>query len=115
MSVSKLSQDRFQVAFPADNSISLAGINNCRMPKSSVDPSSPIIPVGSLFHVQNCADAEIKRCDQVENKWICWYRRLGYMPWITVTVQQMINHINTCQGLDYLQGVSMPVIVSVLM
>ncbi len=56
-----------------------------------------------MFLVQTCADAEIKRQDRVENKWICWQRRLGYMPW--ATIQQMIN---SCQGLDNLQGIAMP-------
>ena len=36
-------------------------------------------------------------------EWTCWYRRLGYMP--LATIQQMMN---TCQGLDDLQGESMP-------
>jgi hypothetical protein len=103
LSVSKLSQDRFQVVMPAGNSIFQPGIYNCRKTKSSVEHSIPIIPVGSLFHVQTCADAEIRRHDRVENKWICWHRRLGYMP--LATIQQMIN---TCQGLDDLQGIAMP-------
>ena len=103
LSVSKLSQDRFQVVMPADNSIFRPGIYNCRKSKSSVEHSIPIVPVGSLFHVQTCADAEIRRHDRVENKWICWHRRLGYMP--LATIQQMIN---TCQGLDDLQGIAMP-------
>jgi hypothetical protein len=103
LSVSKLSQDRFQVVLPADNSIFRPGIYNCRKSKSSVEQSIPIIPVGTLFHVQTCADAEIKRHDRVENKWICWHRRLGYMP--LATIQQMIN---SCQGLDDLQGIAMP-------
>ena len=84
LSVSKLSQDRFQVVLPADNSIFRPGIYNCRKSKSSVEQSIPIIPVGTLFHVQTCADAEIKRHDRVENKWICWHRRLGYMPLATI-------------------------------
>jgi hypothetical protein len=103
LSVSKLSQDRFQVVLPADNSIFRPGIYNCRKSKSSVEQSIPIIPVGTLFHVQTCADAEIRRHDRVENKWICWHRRLGYMP--LATIQQMIN---TCQGLEDLQGIAMP-------
>jgi hypothetical protein len=103
LSVSKLAQDRFQVVLPADNSIFRPGIYNCRKSKSSVEQSIPIIPVGTLFHVQTCADAEIKRHDRVENKWICWHRRLGYMP--LATIQQMIN---SCQGLDDLQGIAMP-------
>ena len=103
LSVSKLAQDRFQVVLPADNSLFRPGIYNCRKMKSSVEHSIPIIPVGSLFHVQTCADAEIKRHDRAENKWICWHRRLGYMP--LDTIQQMIN---TCQGLDDLQGITMP-------
>ena len=103
LSVSKLAQDRFQVVLPADNSLFRPGIYNCRPTKTSVEHSIPIIPVGSLFHVQTCADAEIKRHDRVENKWICWHRRLGYMP--LDTIQQMIN---TCQGLDDLQGIAMP-------
>ncbi len=45
----------------------------------------------------------IKCYDRVENKLICWYQRLGYMP--LVTMQQTIN---TCQGLNNL-------IISVLM
>ncbi len=71
--------------------------------KSSVEKSIPIIPVGTLFHVQTCADAEIRRHARAENKWICWHRRLGYMP--LATIQQMIN---TCQGLEDLQGIAMP-------
>ena len=98
-----MSQDRFQVVLPADNSIFRPGIYNCRKSKSSVEQSIPIIPVGTLFHVQTCADAEIRRHDRVENKWICWHRRLGYMP--LATIQQMIN---TCQGLEDLQGIAMP-------
>jgi hypothetical protein len=77
---------------PADNSIFPPGIYNCC-----------IVPVGSLFHVQTCADADIRRHDRVENKWICWHQRLGYMP--LATIQQMIN---TCQGLDDLQSIEMP-------
>ena len=45
LSVSKLSQDRFQVVLPADNSIFRPGIYNCRKSKSSVEQSIPIIPV----------------------------------------------------------------------
>ena len=88
---------------PADSSIFRPGIYNCRKSKSSVEQSIPIIPVGTLFHVQTCADAEIRRHDRTENKWICWHRRLGYMP--LATIQQMIN---TCQGLEDLQGIAMP-------
>ncbi len=87
----------------ADNSIFQPGIYNCRRSKSSVEQSIPIIPVGTLFHVQTCADADIRRQDRVENKWICWHPRLGYMP--LATIQQMIN---TCQGLDDIQGIAMP-------
>jgi hypothetical protein len=64
-----------------------------RKPKSSVEQPISIIPVGGLFHVQTCADAEVKRFDQVENKWICWYQHPGYIP--LATIQQMIN---TFQG-----------------
>ncbi len=35
--------------------------------------------------------------------WILWHRRLGYMPFDTI---QLV--INSCQGLDDLQGISMP-------
>ena len=59
--------------------------------------------MGTLFHVQTCADAKIKRHDRVEYKWIRWHRRLGFTP--LATIQQMIN---TCQGLDALQGIAMP-------
>ncbi len=57
----------------------------------------------SLYYVQTCADAEIQRFDQAENKWICWHRRLGYMP--LDTIQQKID---SCQGLEDLQGITMP-------
>ena len=103
MSTSKLSQDRFQVVFPAKDSIFNPGIYNCRKNKSSAEHSIPIAHVGNLFHVHTCAEAEIKRHDRAENKWIIWHRRLGYMPF--ETIQQMID---TCQGLDDLQGISMP-------
>ena len=58
--------------------------------------------MGTLFHVQTCADAELKRHDQVEYIRICWHQRLGYMS--MATIQQMIN---MSQGLD---GIFMPVI-----
>ena len=103
LSTSKLSQDRFQVVFPAKDSIFSPGIYNCRKHKSSVEHSIPIAHVGNLFHVHTCAEAEIKRHDRAENKWILWHRRLGYMPFDTI--QQMVN---SCQGLDDLQGISMP-------
>ncbi len=102
LSVNKLSQDQFLV-LPADNSIFLPNIYNCRKSKSSVEQSIPIIPVGTLFHVQTCADAEIRRHYRVENKWICWHQRLGFVP--LATIQQKIN---TCQGLEVLQGIAMP-------
>jgi hypothetical protein len=35
--------------------------------KSSVQQSIPTIPVETLFYIQTCADAEIKRHDRVEN------------------------------------------------
>jgi hypothetical protein len=103
LSVSKLAQDRFQTVLPSNDSIFCPGIYNCRKNKSSAEHSIPIVQVGNLFHVHTCADAEIKRHDRAENKWILWHRRLGYMPFDTI--QQMIN---SCQGLDDLQGISMP-------
>ena len=103
LSVSKLAQDRFQTVLPANDSIFCPGIYNCRKNKSSAEHSIPIVQVGNLFHVHTCADAEIKRHDRAENKWILWHRRLGYMPFDTI--QQMVN---SCQGLEDLQGISMP-------
>ena len=77
LSVSKLSQYRFQVVLPANDSIFCPGIYNCRKNKSSAEHS---IPGGNLFHVDTCAEAEIKGHDQAGKKWILWHRRLGYMP-----------------------------------
>ena len=91
------------MVFPSRDSIFSPGIYNCRKNKSSVEYSIPIAHVGNLFHVHTCAEAEIKRHDRAENKWILWHRRLGYMPFDTI--QQMVN---SCQGLDDLQGISMP-------
>ncbi len=65
LSLSKLCQDRFQVVLPANNSIFRPGIYNYRKSNSTVEESIPIISVGTLFHVQTCADAEIKRHDRV--------------------------------------------------
>ncbi len=103
LSVSKLAQDRFQTVLPANDSVFCPGIFNCRKNKSSAEHSIPIVQVGNLFHVHTCADAEIKRHDRAENKWILWHRRLEYIQFDTI--QQMIN---SCQGLDDLQGISMP-------
>ena len=91
------------MVFPLRDSIFSPGIYNCRKNKSSVEYSIPIAHVGNLFHVHTCAEAEIKRHDRAENKWILWHRRLGYMPFDTI--QQMVH---SCQGLDDLQGISMP-------
>ena len=103
LSVSKLSQDQFQVVMPANNSIFCPGIYNCRKGKTSLEHSIPIASVGNLFHVHTCSDAEVKRHDRPENKYILWHRRLGFMP--LATIQQMID---SCQGLEDLQGISMP-------
>ena len=103
LSASKLAKDRFQVVLPAPDSVFPPGIYNCRKNKTSVAHSIPIVAIGSLFHVQTCSDAEIRRSDRVENKWVCWHKRLGYMPF------DVLQHmIHSCQGLDDLQGVSMP-------
>ena len=91
------------MVLPANDSVFCPGIYNCRKNKSSAEHSIPIVPVGNLFHVHTCAEAEIKRHDRAENKWILWHRRLGYMPF--ETIQEMIK---SCQGLDDLQGISMP-------
>ncbi len=100
--MSKQAQDWFQVVLPADNSLFHPGIYNCSKMKSSVEHLILIIPVSSQFHVQTCANAETKSHDLAENKWICWHQRLGYMP--LDTIQQIIN---TCQGLNDLQGITM--------
>ena len=48
-------------------------------------------------------DAHVGHSHRIENKWICWHKRLGYMPF------DVLQHmIHSCQGLDDLQGVSMP-------
>jgi hypothetical protein len=99
LSVSKLSQ-------PADSLSSFfwPGLYNCRKSKSPVAQSIPIIPVGSSFQEQTCADAEIKRYGRVQNDWICWHRRLGYLPF-----NKWSTHVN---DLTIFKAWSCPVIIS---
>ncbi len=77
LSDSKLAQDRFQVVIPADNSIFCQGFYNYRKNKSLAAQTIPIVQVGNLFHVLTCGDAEIKRLDRAENKWILFLRDPG--------------------------------------
>ena len=103
LSASKLAKDNFQVVLPAQNPVHAPGIYNCRKGKTTTAHSIPIIAVGTLFHIQTCADNVIRRSERIENKWICWHRRLGYMP-----LETLKNMVGSCQGLDDLQGVAMP-------
>ena len=74
------------------------GIYNCCKGKTSTAHSIPIIVVGTLFHIQTCADNVIWRSERIENKWICWHRRLGHMP-----LETLKNMVGSCQGLDDLK------------
>ena len=103
LSASKLGKDHFQVVLLSQDPVFPPGIYNCRKDKTSVEHSIPIIAIGTLFHVQTCADEEIRRSDRIENKWVCWHKRLGYMP-----LETLKNMIGSCQGLEDLQGVAMP-------
>ena len=108
LSVSKFAQNRFQVVLPANDSIFGSGIYNCRKNKPSVEHSISIIQVGNLFHIHTCGEPEIKCHDRAENKWILLHRRLGYIKYAiqhNATNGQMVK---SCQGLDDLQGISMP-------
>jgi hypothetical protein len=86
-----------------NKAISPPGIYDCRKSKSSVEQLIPMIPERILFHVQTCADEEIRRRDRVEKNWICWHQPLRYMSWI-----QFNKMISTCQGPVDLQGIDMP-------
>ena len=103
LSASKLAKDNFQVILPTPNPVFPPGIYNCRKGKTSAAHAIPIVAIGTLFHIQTCAEEEVRRSDRIENKWICWHRRLGYMP-----LETLKNMIGSCQGLDDLQGVAMP-------
>ena len=107
LSTSKLSQDRFQVVFPSRDSIFSPGIYNCHKNKSSVEYSIPNAHVGNLFHVHTCAEAEIKRHDRAENKWILWHHRLRrqlcgiccltrFNKWSTAVRDLMIFRVSQC-------------------
>ena len=99
LSASKLAKDNFQVILPAQNPVYPPGIYCCRKGKTLTTHLIPIIAVGTLFHIQTCANILIRRSERIENKWICWHRRLGYMPLATLK-----NMVGSCQGLDDLQG-----------
>ncbi len=65
LNISKLSQDRFQMVLPANDSIFRPGIYNCRKNKSSSEHSIPIVPGGNLFHVGNYISASVRRGKQI--------------------------------------------------
>jgi hypothetical protein len=69
LSVSKLSQNQFQVVMlTVQFSTHVILMVEVEVISRTVNSNHSC---GNLFHVQTCADAKIKRHDRVENKWIC--------------------------------------------
>ena len=103
LSASKLAQDLFQVVLPSTNATFCPGIYNCCLNKPSEKHSIPIVSTGSLFHINACAEAEIKRHDRKDHHYIIRHCRLGDMP--LDTIQCMID---SGQSLEDLRGISFP-------